>query len=465
MRGIVFAAMLLTALAPLRAQEVPPSPDGIWQLERIVLADGKEYRGLVQSRTEREIEFAEIIQRPGKPTFAIVRGIDPASVARVSRLPSQERSALLERFRQLRHRAVIEAGRMEEVQLATENRGGRRVFRYDGSWFTLISRADEESTRRCVVRIEQIFRAYRTLLPPRVKDPRPLEIELFASRDALRQELLAEEVSIDSPALYVPGPGRILAACELSEYSQRLAQVRHEAESLLKKYDQLEKSFSQKLSQLSGELRQAGFTREEISSELTLRKAAWNKERAETLERAERQMRRNEARFADVTGAMFRRLDHEALHAYLEHHVYPAAEHHVPQWLHEGLAQVFEHGQLEGDALRLDAPDPARLAALQSDLRSGDALPLAELLAVEGAAFTGRHEELRRRYYLYAWGIAHQLVFQDHLLAGPRFESYVAQEAKDLPPQERFELLVGQPLHRWQENWSEQMLELSPAAR
>ena len=64
---------------------------------------------------------------------------------------------------------------------------------------------------------------------------------------------------------------------------------------------------------------------------------------------------------------MFVRLFHEAFHAYLENYVYPQTDHDVPRWLNEGLAQVFEGGQLESGSLRLDAPDTARLKLLQED--------------------------------------------------------------------------------------------------
>src|SRR5207249_622937 len=39
---------------------------------------------------------------------------------------------------------------------------------------------------------------------------------------------------------------------------------------------------------------------------------------------------------------MFRRLFHEAFHAYLNTFVYPPEEGEMPRWFNEGLAQVFE---------------------------------------------------------------------------------------------------------------------------
>jgi hypothetical protein len=464
-RLLTLTVLLLPGLSPLASQEQAAFPDGVWKLETIVLKEGKQSRGLLQSRTDRQIDFAEIVQRPGKPTFAIVRGIDPAQVARVELLPPKEHESLVERFRQLRYRAVIEAGRMEEVRLAASLRGSRPVHTYEGDWFTLVSSADEESTRRCVVRIEQIFRAFRVLLPPREESPRRLTIDLYASGDELRRELESLELNVEAPALYSLRQARILAASELSDYELRLAQVRRQAKEFERKYEELEKAFGQGLAKVGSDLKDAGFGKEEIAAELTLRKSAWKKEKEEALLRAREQMRRNEGRFSEVTAAMFRRLDHEALHAYLDAFVYPSDRYHVPQWLHEGLAQVFESGQLEGDSLRLDAPDPAKLAQLQAELRSAGRLPLAELLIAEGNSFAGRHDpNAGRRHYLYAWGIAHQLVFRENILAGGALEKYLAA-GEGLPPAERFERLVGRPLPEWESQWRDAMLALPAPAR
>ena len=465
MRRLLLLALLLPGLPPLAAQEPATFPDGVWKLETIVLKDGKQSRGLLQSRTDRQIDFAQIVQRPGRPTFAIVRGIDPSQVARVELLPQKDHDALVEHFRQLRYRAVIEAGRMEEVRLATAMRDTQPVHTYEGDWFTLVSSADDESTRRCVVRIEQIFRAFRVLLPPRVETPRRLTIDLYASTDELRRELETLELNVEAPALYSRRQGRILAASELSDFERRLAHVRRQAQEFERKYEELEQAFEQGLAKVGSDLQQAGFSKDEITAELNVRKAAWKKDKEEAILRAREQMRRNEARFAEVTAAMFRRLDHEALHAYLDAFVYPSNRYHVPQWLHEGLAQVFESGQLEGDSLRLDAPDPAKLTRLQAELRSADRLPLTELLVAEGSSFAGRHDpSTSRQHYLYAWGITHQLVFRENILSGGALEKYLTASG-ERPPAERFERLVGRPLPEWEAQWRDAMLALAAPAR
>ena len=150
-RALLLLAVAAAAFATPRtvtAQVSANPPGGVWKLETIVLKDGSSFGGLLQVRTERQIDFAEIVQRPGKPTYAIVRGIEPAQVSRIELLEKEERQELAERFRQLRYRAVIEAGRMEEVRLRNGDRGGKPVLLYEGDWFALTSSADDESTRR-----------------------------------------------------------------------------------------------------------------------------------------------------------------------------------------------------------------------------------------------------------------------------------------------------------------------------
>ncbi len=75
---------------------------------------------------------------------------------------------------------------------------------------------------------------------------------------------------------------------------------------------------------------------------------------------------------------MFAQLYHEAFHAYVENYVCPPADVTLPHWLNEGLAQIFEAGQMEGDSLRIDAPDRKRLVQLQDDLRGEQPLKIEE---------------------------------------------------------------------------------------
>lgn len=465
--GIALCLATLTT----SAADPPPSPSGRWKLETVVLKSGKEHHGLVQARRETELDFVEIVQRPGKPMFAIVRGIDAAQVAKTELLPEAEHLDLVKKFHEYRHKALIEAGEMEKVKLAAVEADGHTYQSYRGSWFALLSTADEESTRRCVVRMEQIFRAYRTLIPPRQIERRtatqpPLTIYFYSSLDEYRQQLRGLNLNLGAPAIYSAKQHQILAGGEISHYATRLAEVRKEMADLEKQYDKLDKDFAVSLARLSDDLRAKSFSKDEITQELQLRKTDWKNEKAAVMARVHEQDRRNLARFSEVTLEMFARLYHEAFHAYLDTYVYPQDTHHVPAWLHEGLAQVFEGGQLEGDSLRIDAPDRERLNRLLGDLNSGDSLPLARLLVSEEQTFAGDHGgRASEGHYLYAWGLAYYLVTEKNLLGSPALDEYVSQKSMALAPAARLEKLVHQPLGTFETQWREKMQKLDSSRK
>ena len=76
-RLCVFALNLLTVAVPsaIHAQQPLDDPPGRWQLETLTLKDQSQIRGLIQSQTNAEIDFAQVIQPPGKPMYAVIRGI------------------------------------------------------------------------------------------------------------------------------------------------------------------------------------------------------------------------------------------------------------------------------------------------------------------------------------------------------------------------------------------------------
>ena len=478
LRYAAFCACLLIPLATLPPQAhsqnaALATPPGRWPLETLRLHNGTEYRGLVLAERDSEIDFAEIVQPAGKPMHAVIRGVERGHIAELKRLDAPQHQQLEERFRMFRNRAFIEAGRMEEVELTTQKRGGTNYKVYDGEWFDLLATTDDESARKCVVRVEQIFRAYRTLLPPRVesenvhpenKRGQKLQVHLYGSMADYRAALRQLGLSINNPACYAPKQRLILAGGELTAFAERLAQTRQESETLRKEYARLDVEFAKSLNRLSGELKQSGFTPDEITSELRLRKTSWKTEMENALAKATEIDRRNTARFREVTQQMFARLNHEAFHAYLDLHVYPHERQHVPRWLNEGLAQVFEYAELEGDTLRIDAPDRARLAALQSDRAT---LPLATLLTTSdneflankfGGISTGTNVQ---RTYLYSWALAHHLAFQEYRLTGKPLDEYVAAGAAE-DPIARFEKLVEMPLADFERAFRQAMLGLMP---
>jgi hypothetical protein len=444
---------------PAPAESTSQDPTAEWKLETLELTDGTIYAGLIQAEHRHEIEFVEIRRPPGKPMFALVRPIDPKSVADRHRLDAADRSQLIERFQEFRKRARIEAGRMEDVTLRDESHDGARRWIYDGDWFTLESRADAALTRRCIVRIEQVFRAYRQLLPPRVQPPTALRILLFGSMDDYRAFVDQLGLKIETPGLFVSAQNLIVAGSDLELFARRLAQVRAENERVRRQYEAFKAEFPKRLEVVSKELQQKGFDAAEIEQELKLRTTVWQREHDTALSRLDRLEQQNDAKFAEVTRQMFARLYHEAFHAYAENFVFPQRHGGLPRWLNEGLAQVFESGQLDGDSLRVDAPDHDRLTRLQAELRSDQPLALIDVLnATENDFLTSHWNTASQRRYLYSWGLAYHLAFHQNLLTSRALETYVSNQ-DGYGPAARFTRVVNLPLDKFEHRWRQAMLD------
>ncbi len=455
--GLVFASLALLVSSASFAQPTTTSPEaGDWPLEEVHTTDDHVYRGLIRDEHEGELEFVEVVRPRGRAMYLVVRPIAVKSIASMKRLPREDHQKLFDRVWAFRFRSRIEAGRMENVDLAALDDGGRRFLRFRGPWFTLDSTADEETTRRCVVRTEQIFRAYRLLLPPRVEPARPLRVILLESMDEyaafLREHDLGE---VTNPAIFSEKGNVIVAASELSRYAQRLETTREQHQRIREQYETLDKALPGQLAELRKQLAGQGVSKDAIDDELNAREALWRKEQAQALQQLNAADRRNEAAFAEVTEAMFRRLYHEGLHAYLENYVYPHEQYNVPIWLNEGLAQVFQSGQLEADTLRIDAPLPEALAAVQADLKSDEPLLIEELVAAGRSDFLGGsgRQEQANRLYAYAWAVAYYLAYYQPVLGSDTLDAYVSKEAAQLPPPQRLEKLLGTPIGQFESRW------------
>ncbi len=446
----------------LPAGETARPAVGAWQTETVVLDSGRPLRGLIESEDDTWLYLTEIHQ--GSPQlYLVIRPIERADIRSVDRLPPAERARLKERVEGWIHRARIEAVRMEAVPLTEAQRRGGTVQVYHGRWFDLESATDEPTTRRIIVRVEQMFAAYRQVLAPRCEPPSRLRVIVFGSMEDYTAELRRRGLAIRNPAVYLKRENLVLAGSDLRRYAAELAKARSQHDRILGELSDLERRLDRKLRELGVKLRKQGQPRTEIARILLQERRAAERTIDHKRQEIELLSRRNEAAFDDATRQMFRRLYHEAFHAYLENCVYPSTEYDVPVWLDEGLAMVVESGVLQSDTLRLGAPSTASLKLLRDEIRRGAYLSLADLLAAGPEKFLEEDAEHRdpdsARYYAYAWGLAHYLAFEKRLLSSPALDAYVAKGAKGLAPARRLERLVGEPLSRFQAEWQESMLK------
>ncbi len=443
------------SVGQVRGQE----PNGVgWPMESLILNDSTLLHGVVLGTNKKGVEFAEVVRPPGKPMFVVIRQVLAADIKQRRELPSAERAKSLEQLAKFRHRVRIEQGNMESVHLAPADFEGFSCRRFENAWFTLWSAADDETTRRCVVRVDQVFRAYRQLFSAR-EDKRPLRILLLGSLEQYGDYLRRHGLNVQNPAFYSQRQNLIVAASEVGDFGMRLAELRKRHDRRIAKLEQMDKDLLAQFSQLRFRLKSAGYSAAEITREKNARLRSWKDERERTLKQINAANRRNDAKFQQLTHRMFKRLYHEAFHAYLENHVYPERQYALPRWFNEGLAQVFESGRLEAGLLRIDAPDSTLLRRLKQDLQHRPKLSVEDLVATGPGDFVDGHENPQSdRYYLHAWAVAYYLTFLSPKTADQMDAFARSSKTSSL---ERLEEFAGLPASELDRKWRSAMFQLS----
>lgn len=430
-------------------------------LEEVRLKDGSTLRGLVEDENPRQTVFLEVFRPRGRPTHLRVRPLETEQIARIDRLSTEKRLPAEKLVAEIRDRVWIEAGRMDAVEFQVSRESDRVVYRFEGEWFSLTSTADDESTRRAVVRLEQAFLAYRRALPPRLSPLSRLSVHLFGTSDEYEEYLRDAELDLANPAFYAVRENRIVAGADLVAFGQQLAQSRSENEAVRRQYDQAAAAFPAEIQKLKESLTAQGLSAEQQAQEIR----AWRTRFQNELTAARRQINAvesaNTTKFNRFAERLLAQLYHEAFHAYVENYVFRHgdAKHQLPRWLNEGLAQVFEAAVFEADTMRLDAPNPKTLALLQADVKEAAPLRLADLLSADESLFVASHASDRRaakRHYLYAWGIAYYLVFGPARLDPSKLERLADRDATSA---RQLESLLEKPLDEIERDWRKAILE------
>lgn len=484
-------AWTLGLLGPRIASAQPPSPatpaaiqPGLnlanfsqWPFEELrVEPAGRTLRGLIVAENADAIDFMEIRRPPGRPMFLVMHWRYPRDkVVGVKHLPEAERQKLAERIEQFKNREVAELAGLSKIALERSRPDGPWHYASPGwllpsgaAWLVVDSTADEEMTRRSIERIEQVFAAYREILPPRVAAQHPLTIQLFGTMQEYQAFLIGRGLRVENPAVFLAGENRLAAGSELSALARFLAEKRQRLAQIRRDYDLQTGRMKAELASLRQQLTAANYPAADQRQLQQLAQTRWDHTLQQLAQELKIEERKDLEQFDKVTQRMFARLFHEAFHAYLENYVYPQSTHDVPRWLNEGLAQIFESGQLESGTLRLDAPDAERLHTLQADLKTAPALTLTDVLTADGTRFLVSHpggERASRRYYLYSWGLAYYLAFRQPLLETQALDRYVERPATIADPIARFERLVGTPLPKFEQRWRAEMLRMKSDGR
>jgi regulator of replication initiation timing len=218
----------------------------------------------------------------------------------------------------------------------------------------------------------------------------------------------------------------------------------------------LEIRAADRLRAVADNLRASGLSKSEVTHALVREREKFKKQ----LEKKREELRQSDLQidrlFKKSASQTLVRLYHEAFHAYLRNNVYPRQNYDVPSWLNEGLAMIFEDGLLEGNTLRVDAPNPVTLKKLKAELAGPAPLELEKLLGAGESQFlltASSRSAAVDRYYVYAWGLVYYLTFEKNLLGGPALEKYVQSGNAQLAPSQRVQQLIGMPLEQFERQW------------
>lgn len=452
------AGLALLLAGALGAAE-PPGADE-WKYDVVHRKKGPPFRGLVLEQTAQYVRVLCVSRKPGAPTLVFREELPRAEIDRLDLLGDEDRAALRRRLDALkRERAALQAlgpdgkapaeavDRLELRRVPWPAGARGEALEYRSAHFRLVSDAGKGLLGLAATRLEQVYAAYARTLPPRVKAARPTTVLLTRSLADYQALARARGHNLLNPAFYDGARNEIVCGSDLERLSEELERVRRHHETLRKD-----------LKDREADLVRVYKGRKNVPPEL-LRPLA---EAAQKIQATED---RNSHAFAQARERLFRRLYHEAFHAYLANFVYPGRDGELPRWLNEGLAQIFETAIVEVGELRVGHADPERLGELRRALARGTLLPLADLLASGPKQFQVAHAGDRQasdRYYLASWALAFYLTFDRKLLGTRALDDYARALRRGEAAPAAFRALVGQPLPQFEKEYLEYLKRLRP---
>lgn len=445
-----------------------------WRLDRVTLTDGRSLTGLLVEESDDargDVAFVEVVRRPGRPMHLVTRRLPARLVASIDRLADADRQALAARIETFRTSARAE--REAAAALALTRRDDDAPWRYEGESFTLESSAGQPLTRQAIVRLEALLDAFERLVPAAAApasaagdSPRRLAVRLCGSQAEYARAQAEQGVKVANPAFYLPERGLLVAGSDVPAVIEQARLAADGLDATAQRQKELDAEVTAGLRTLSTQLEAQGIPGGERAEIVDRTRARWQRERAAILADVDQARKHNEARVRQARDEFFTALAHEAWHASADLRLGQGGG--LPAWLDEGLAQVFEAGLLEAGELRLDAPDPRRLARLADLLAAEPRGLLGPVIDGGEAQFVvghGNAAATSRRAYLLAWGLAYDLVLGSPALSGKGIEQ-AARRGEDAGGERaRFERLVGMPVDEFEAAWRGRMLALARRPR
>lgn len=460
--------LLVVAATGLAAEPGAGLVPAAWPLEAIDLRDGRRLEGLLlgpdpaAGDAADAVRFVQVIRPPGRPMSLIAWGpFLPETILDVARLPPREHELLASRVTAFRDGRRRRAAAEEAIVLERIDDGAAWHVATDD--FDVTSTAEPATTRSAVVVLGTLFEGLRRLAPP-AEDGRgpPVAVRICGSAAEYRDVQRTLAVSVDAPAFYVPARRLLVAGGDVDATAEATAAVDDAIAVAERRQRERDTRFDELVRDLAADLEARGVPPGDRGAILRRTRLRWDREQAAESDALAAARRDNAARAAASREAFRRQLAHEAWHAWADTRLRDD-DAGLPLWLDEGLAQIVESAPLEASELRLDAPDPDRLAALRKAFDTGGVPPLADLLRSGQERFLDGHagrEGGRASAYLAAWAVALDVAILRPVLSRDRLRELV----RSPDAVAGFERLVGMPLAAYEEAWRRRLRTIRAAA-
>jgi hypothetical protein len=452
-----------TILSLLAAGGLAADPGGDeWKYDVVVRRKGPALKGLVVEQNAQYVTIKCVNRNPGRPTIIFEEAIPRRDVEHVHLLDPEDRDILVKRLDAVRKERELLAARLKLLEPGSKppvDAGDVvdlkpvewppnpkiKALSYHSARFNLTTTAQDELVQYTVIMLESAYSAYEKHLPPRHPRARPTSILLTRTMSEYLALVRDQGVDFFNPAFFDVAHNRVLCGSDLYRLCEEMEECREYHARLLV---------------------------ELAKEEEALRAAFKGKALLEFLQPIEEKRRnipitekRNIERYHQARDRFFRRLYHEAFHAYLNTFVYSPDEAEVPRWLNEGLAQIFETAVFEAGELRVGHVDRERGLAIRQALARDTLVPVADLLRSGSNQFLVAHAAATQaadRHYLASWGLAFYLTFERKLLGTKAMDDYVTSLKRGTDPLMAFETLVGQPLAAFEMDYRNYLKKLDP---
>jgi hypothetical protein len=277
---------------------------------------------------------------------------------------------------------------------------------------------------------------------------------------------LGVKANFQNPACFIEDKNTVVIGSDLTRLATVNAQLVAQNARLRQELRDLDSRLAERLRAVGDALRKSGLSNGEVARELMKERSKFQQQRDKKNEQLRQSDLQIDRLFKQSASQMLVRLYHEAFHAYVRNWVFPRPQYDIPPWLDEGLAVLFEGGLLEGDALRVDAPNSAALKKLKADMADPNPLILNDLLAAKQGNFHIAEGESAAAdlYYVNAWGVVYYLTFEKRLLTSPLLEKYLRANGARLAPAQRFQQLTGMPPAQFDKQWRAYVAGLKAAS-